>query len=111
MRLLLSSPARIENPRDAWKSSVITLPRDVREALESLESRMAREIYRQVAFGSPLSFAVAVYRTARIRFVHVSIDHDNHHEEDTHQFFVDAVSRDAYEIPLEKQEATLATVG
>jgi hypothetical protein len=43
--------------------------------------------------------------------VHVSIDHDNHHEEDTHQFFVDAVSRDAYEIPLEKQEATLATVG
>lgn len=103
MRLLISAPSQISDPRETWKESLLTLRPDVKERLEALESRMAKDIFWQVVTGSPLSFAVAIYRILCIAF--------DSHDDDPHQFFVDAVSRDAYEVPLEKQEATLALVG
>ena len=103
LRLLLSSPARIEDPRDKWVKSLHRLPEETRTRLEMIEVRMAAAIFWQIVTGSPMSFLIAL-------ILMIKIVSREHRPRNPHDVFVDAVSRDV-EVPFEKQEAALVVVG
>jgi hypothetical protein len=105
IRLLLSSPQSIPDPRRHWVESLRTLAPEMRQKLQEIEARMAVAIFWQVLLGSPLSFAIAV---SRILLTKTMGESSQKPSRDT---FVDAVSRDAFEVPIEQQEEALLSVG
>jgi hypothetical protein len=102
-RLLLSSPKVIDDPRDQWTQCLKALPDGTSKKLQLIEARMAYAIFWQVMTGSPISFLIAVCLVVKGMLGNSTKSHRD--------AFVDAISRDAFELPLEKQESALLAVG